>query len=70
MVWSFLKSIVLVVVPIIISFYTTIIIYRIITTTDGSGLESVASHSIASFYSVRVEIVVPSVRNVFIVVVA
>ena len=33
----FLKPIVLVVVPIIKSFYTTIIISRIMTTTDGSG---------------------------------
>ena len=64
MVWSFLKPIVLVVVPIIISFYTTIIISRILTTTDGSRLECVAS-----FYSLGVEIVVPSVRKVIIVVV-
>ena len=41
-----LKPIVLVVVLNIISFYTTIIISRIITTTDGSRLECVAS-----FYS-------------------
>ena len=67
---EFFKPIVLVVVPIIISFCTTIIIYRIITTTDGSGLECISFHSIASFYSLKVEIVVPSDREVMIVVVA
>ena len=62
---EFLKPIALVVIPNIISFYTTIIISRIITTTDGSRLERVAS-----FYSLGVEIVVRSVRKVIIVVVA
>ena len=64
MVWSFLKSTVLAVVSIVTSFYTTIIISRIITTTDGTGLKCVAS-----FYSLGVEIVVPSVRKVIVVVV-
>ena len=68
MVW-FLKTTGLVVVPIVTSFYITIIISRIITTTDGSGLECISTHSIASFYSLGVEIVVPSVRKVLIIVV-
>ena len=60
-----MKPIVLVVVPIIISFHTAIIIYRIVTTMDGSRLECVAS-----FYSLGVEVVVPSVMKVIIVIVA
>ena len=44
---EFLKPIALVVIPIIISFFTNIIIPRFITTTDGSRLERVAS-----FYSI------------------
>ena len=60
--YGVLKLIVLVIIP----SCTTIIISRIITTTDSSGLECIGSHSITSFPTLRVEMVVPSIREVVV----
>ena len=48
---------------VLISSYTTIITYLMITTTDTPGLEFIGSLSITSFFSLRVEIVIPSFRK-------
>ena len=57
----------LVVVSIIIYSYTTIKISRIITILDISWLECIGSHSMSSFHSMRVEIVVLFIRKIVVV---